>query len=312
VSTEDQATGQYRSVLALGAGGMLGHAFLEMFERLGVEVDATDLVPRERIEQLDVRDVHAIQARAQAKRPDVIVNLAALTDLEHCEENAEDSWLTNGLGAENAALVAARLGIPMIHISTAGIFDGSQETFTDFDEPNPMCVYAKSKYYGELAVQRIVPEHFVFRAGWMMGGGPSLDKKFINKIFRQIQDGATDLYAVSDKLGTPTYTHDFAANSWRVLHSALPGIYNQVCTGESSRYDVAVEFVRMLDRPDITVHPVDSEHFARDYYAPRPASEMLVNTKLIARDLNGMRPWQDALGEYAAVYRKAMTVRDAA
>jgi dTDP-4-dehydrorhamnose reductase len=229
-----------------------------------------------------------------------------MTDLEVCEEQDDAAWLTNGFGAENAAVVAARFGIPIIHISTAGIFDGSKEIFTDFDQPNPMCVYAKSKYYGELAVQRFTPDHYVLRAGWMMGGGPEFDKKFINKIFRQIQGGATDIYAVSDKLGTPTYTHDFAANGWRVLHSGFPGVYNQVCTGVSSRYDVAVEFVRLLDRPDIAVHAVTSDHFAASYYAPRPASEMLVNTKLDARGMNGMRSWQESLAEYAPLYRAVM------
>ena len=135
-----------------------------------------------------------------------MINLAALTDLEHCELNARDAWLTNALGAENAATIARQLDIPVIQISTAGIVDGAQDLYNDFELPNPLGIYAKSKYYGELVVQRLNPKHFVFRAGWMMGGGPEKDKKFVNKIFKQIVAGSTELKVVGDKLGTPTYT----------------------------------------------------------------------------------------------------------
>ena len=236
-----------------------------------------------------------------------MINLAALTDLEHCELNARDAWLTNALGAENAATIARQLDIPVIQISTAGIVDGAQDLYNDFELPNPLGIYAKSKYYGELVVQRLNPKHFVFRAGWMMGGGPEKDKKFINKIFKQIVAGSTELKVVGDKLGTPTYTVAFARGLRIVAGTDLFGVYNQVCEGDCSRYDVAVEFVRLLGLENrVKVTQVSSDFFKREYFAPRPASEKLVNMKLHARGFKHMPHWRDALAEYANEFKAAL------
>jgi dTDP-4-dehydrorhamnose reductase len=138
----------------------------------------------------------------------------------------------------------------------------------------------------------------------MMGGGPRKDKKFVNKIFKQIRAGATEIRVVSDKLGTPTYTIDFAAGMHRLLQTEQYGLYNQVCGGSGSRFDVATDFVRLLGLSDrVSVVEVDSSHFATEYFAPRPASEKLVNTKLNARGLNVMRDWRVCLAEYAQEFR---------
>ncbi len=148
-----------------------------------------------------------------------------------------------------------------------------------------------------------VPKHFVVRAGWMMGGGPQKDKKFVNKIYKQIRDGKTTLHVVDDKLGTPTYTVDFAAGLQRMLESELYGLYNQVCRGSGSRYDVAVEFVKLIGLEGrVRIERVSSDYFAAEYFAPRPASEKLVTTKLDARGLNVMRDWRVCLAEYAASF----------
>jgi dTDP-4-dehydrorhamnose reductase len=105
------------------------------------------------------------------------------------------------LGQENIGLIRNHLDIPVVYISTAGIFDGKQEYYHDFDLPNPLSIYGKSKYYGELYTLRNVRKHYIFRAGWMMGGGIKKDKKFINKIFQQIKEGKKELFVVDDKLG---------------------------------------------------------------------------------------------------------------
>jgi len=287
-------------VYIAGCGGMLGRAVHAEFAH-DCQVKATDIdLNIDWLEYADVRDLAAFDASVRAFSPDLLINLAALTDLELCEGNADDAWLTNALGAENAALIARRLDIPVIQISTAGIVDGTQDVYNDFEQPNPLGIYAKSKYYGELAVQRLNPKHFVFRAGWMMGGGPNKDKKFVNKIFKQIAAGATELKVVGDKLGTPTYTVSFARGLRIFAGTDLYGLYNQVCEGECSRYDVAVEFVRLLGLEDrVRVTQVDSDYFRQEYFAPRPASEKLTNMKLHARGFTHMPHWRNALAEYA-------------
>lgn len=296
--------GKNTRVYVAGCGGMLGASVYALFHRL-CTTKATDIDLNEPwLEYGDVRDYKAIRESIIAFKPDVIINLAALTDLEYCERNQENTWLTNALGPENIGLVANELDVPYVYISTAGIFGGEKEFYTDFDTPNPLAYYAKSKYAGEAWVRSSVRKHFVFRAGWMMGGGPRKDKKFINKIFKQIQAGATELRVVSDKLGTPTYTVDFAAGIHHLLQTEQYGLYNQVCGGSGSRFDVATEFVRLLGLSDrVSVVEVDSNHFAAEYFAPRPASEKLVNTKLNARGLNVMRDWRVCLAEYAREFR---------
>lgn len=295
-------------VYIAGCGGMLGRAVYAEFAH-DCTVRATDIdLNISWLEYADVRDFANLRDSVRAFAPDVVINLAALTDLEHCERNPEQAWLTNALGAENAATVARQLDVPIIQISTAGIVDGAQDVYNDFDQPNPLGIYAKSKYYGEVAVQRLNPKHFVFRAGWMMGGGPQIDKKFINKIFKQIAAGASELKVVTDKLGTPTYTVAFARGLRIVGGTDLYGLYNQVCEGDCSRYEVAVEFVRLLGLENkVRVTEVDSGYFKSEYFAPRPASEKLVNTKLHARGFRHMPHWLEALAEYAKEYRSALS-----
>jgi len=292
-------------VYIAGCGGMLGDAVYTNLVATGATVMASDINLTEPwLVYADVRDFQTMQKAIVDFKPHLLINLAALTDLEYCELNADDAWLTNALGAENLGLIANQLDIPYVYISTAGVFGGEKDCYNDFDTPNPLAIYAKSKYYGERYVCTNVPKHFVLRAGWMMGGGPAKDKKFINKLFKQIQAGAKSLNVVDDKLGTPTYTIDFANGMVKIIESELYGLYNQVCTGTSSRYEVAVEFIRLLElESTIKINIVGSDFFAKDYFAPRPASEQLVNLKLNQRGLNTMRDWKICLAEYANSFR---------
>jgi len=292
-------------VLLLGTGGMLGKAVYELFASKYETVLATDIdLNEEWLSYLDFREYAQVEKVFTTFQPDLVLHLGALTDLEYCEKNAENTWLTNALGPENTAILCKKYDVPMVYISTAGIFDGKQEFYNDFDDPNPMCLYAKSKYYGECFVKNNLNKYFIFRAGWMMGAGPSKDKKFINKIFQQIKAGAKELFVVDDKLGTPTYTNDFANGIFTVVQSGLYGLYNQVCTGSCSRMDVAKEFIQLLGLSDsIKLTTVSSDYFKATYFAPRPASEKLVNMKLDARGLNVMRDWKVCLKEYAEVFK---------
>jgi len=292
-------------VLITGCGGMLGAAAYEIFSSSYDNVLATDIdLNTPWLEKLDVREFDECREVVSNYNPTVILHLAALTDLEYCEQNQENSWLTNALGTENMGLLATKTDATFVYISTAGIMDGKQDYYTDFDDANPLSHYAKGKYYGEIYVKTRIPKFYVFRPGWMMGGGPKKDKKFVNKIYKQITAGQKELFVVNDKLGTPTFTKDFAGSINKVIQTGWYGLYNQVCGGDCSRYDVAVEFVKHLGlENDVKVTQVDSDYFKTDYFAPRPYSEMLVNTKLNARGINHMRDWKVCLEEYAQEYK---------
>jgi len=194
--------------------------------------------------------------------------------------------------------ISKKLGVPYVFISTAGVFGGEKDYFIDDDQPTPLSIYAKSKVFAEKYLQNNYDKVWTFRAGWMMGGGPAKDKKFINKIMKQVQAGVTELNVVDDKLGTPTYTKDFANSILRHVTEGLPyGLYNMVSKGDASRYDVACKMVDVLGL-DIRVNKVDSTFFQHVYFAPRPYSEKLINHKLNALDRNYMNQWDVSLVQY--------------
>ena len=286
-----------------GVGGMLGEAIHKVLAQKH-EIKCSDIDVNEPwLEKCDFRDFAAYERQVTSFEPEILMHVGAHTDLEYCEKNPDDAYRTNTLSVEHATTLALAHGIPLVYISTAGIFDGEKDHYDDWDQPRPLGVYARAKYLGEIAVQTRVPRHFIFRAGWMMGGGPKKDKKFINKLIKQLAQGSTRLNIVNDKLGTPTYTVDFARNLAAVIETPYYGLYNMVCGGETGRLEVAEELVRLLNLNEkVRIDPVTSQHFAREYFAPRPACERLVNYKLKLRNLDLMRDWRISLKEYLDDY----------
>ena len=286
-----------------GCGGMLGEAFQKVFSK-DYKLKCTDIdVNEEWLSYLDFRDLESYMADVEEFEPNFLFHLGAFTDLEYCENNVEETYLTNTLSVENATLIRNKLNIPLLYISTAGIFDGSKDSFDDWDEPSPMCHYARSKYAGELFVEKNSNKFLICRAGWMMGGGPKKDKKFINKIMTQIKDGKKEIFVVNDKLGTPTYTLDFAMNVKLLLEKELWGLYNMVCEGLTGRLEVTSELLNILGlENEIKLTSVDSTYFKEKYFATRPDSERLINMKLNARKMNIMRDWKLCLREYIKDY----------
>lgn len=292
-----------KRIYIAGCGGMLGEAFFEQF-RHSHDIKCTDIDVNEPwLSYLDFRDFEAYKKDVIEFRPDYLFHLGAFTDLEFCENHKPETYITNTLAVENAVYIANLLDIPILYISTAGIFDGKQQQYDDWDTPAPIGAYGRAKYFGERYVVENAHRYLVCRAGWMMGGGPQKDKKFVQKIMQQIRQGKKELHVVNDKDGTPTYTHDFAANVKLLLEKEYWGLYNMVCTGQTSRLEVAKEIVSILGlQNNIEIIEVTSRWFANEYFAERPACERLVNTKLNLRALNTMRPWQVALKEYIETY----------
>jgi dTDP-4-dehydrorhamnose reductase len=229
--------------------------------------------------------------------------LGAYTDLEFCEKNVEDTYLTNTVSVENAVYIANELDIPVLYISTAGIFDGNKDLYDDWDLPNPLGVYARSKFMGERYVVENAKRYLVCRAGWMMGAGPKKDKKYIQKLMKQLKEGRRELFIVDDKDGTPTFTHDFAKNVKALIEKEYWGLYNMVCGGQTSRLEVAHELLTLLGLSDaIKINVVNSEYFKEIYFAERPPCERLDNRKLELRNVNLMQDWKVALKEYIDLY----------
>lgn len=294
-----------KKIYIAGCGGMLGEAFYAQFkdkyELKCTDKDVNDIW----LSLLDFRDFVSYKKDVFDFRPDYLFHLGAYTDLEFCEQNADETYLTNTLAVENAVYLANLLDIPLLYISTAGIFDGQKEQYDDWDVPNPLGVYARSKYMGERFVVENAKRYLVCRAGWMMGAGPTKDKKFIQKLMRQLKDGKKELFIVNDKDGTPTYTQDFAKTVKELLEKEYWGLYNCVCDGQTSRLEVAQELLKILKKNDeVKITQVSSDYFKEVYFSERPASERLETKKLKLRRVNKMRDWKVSLEEYIENYYK--------
>ena len=295
-----------KKIYIAGSGGMLGEAFYSQFKN-DYTLKCTDKDVNENwLSFLDFRDVDAYKQDVEAFKPDYLFHLGAYTDLEYCEKNIEDTYLTNTISVENAVYIANALDIPLLYISTAGIFDGNKDLYDDWDQPNPLGVYARSKFMGERYVVENAKRFLVCRAGWMMGAGPKKDKQFIQKLMKQIKEGKKELFIVDDKDGTPTFTHDFAKNVKALIEKEYWGLYNMVCGGQTSRLEVAHELLCLLGLSnEIKINVVNSDYFKEIYFAERPPCERLDNRKLKLRNINLMQDWKVALKEYIDLYYTA-------
>lgn len=299
-----------KRILITGAGGMLGSAMREYYADSYV-VLATSAHPNEPwMITLDVRDQIAYERAVAEFRPDYIFHLPAMTNLEQCEKSLPAAYAINTLSVKYAAQAATKYGAKLVYISSSNVFDGSKKYYTDNEEPNPINVYGLTKQMGALMAEYYARDYLTIRLGWLMGGGPTKDKKFVAKIIEQIVAGKKELHALVDKAGSVSYARDVAKNLEILLQKNVTGTYNMVCSGMPTRYEVAQEIVRLLNYKDVMVNPVDSSFFAQTFTTARSASECLINERLANEHLNLQRAWQDALADYLKTdYAYAMSDR---
>lgn len=281
-------------VLVTGAAGVVGGYVREVFA--DHELALTDI--RGDVDRLDVRDPEQCRQVIGEFRPDVVIHLAAATDVDRCEKEPDLAFATNAIGTHNVALVCREVGAVCVYTSTAGVFGGEKADapYTEYDPPGPANVYGHSKLAGERSVETLLERYYICRAGWMVGGGPA-DRKFIGKMLEILDGGTTTLRAVSDKFGTPTYARDLADGIRGLIETGYYGLYHLVNRGGAcSRYDVAVALVELLGREDVTVEPVSSAYFPLP--AQRARSEAMTNYKLELLGINRQRHWREALEWY--------------
>ena len=276
-------------VLVTGAKGMLGRDLCLILAKKH-EVIATD------VEEMDVRDHALVRDTVKAKRPEITVHLAGITDVDLCEKDPDLAYSVNALGTKNVALACQAANSALVYVSTLAVFDGTKcEPYTEFDKPNPQSQYAKAKYQGELVVRDFLERYYVVRAGWLFGGGRQ-DKKFVGRII-DLARARSELMVVNDKFGSPSYTRDLSHGILQLLETAQYGTFHVVNTGPpSSRYDIAQKILEYARIETCALVPCSSAHFPLP--APRPRMEAGRNYNLELMGLQLMRPWQDALKEY--------------
>lgn len=280
-----------RRMLVTGAGGMVGAYVSTVFADWDLELSDTV----HGYKQLDVRDAGAVRTAIAATRPDVVLHLAAATDVDRCQQEPDWAYASNAVGTENVVLACqAENAIPVV-VSTAAVFSGQQpEPYTEYDEPAPLNTYGRSKLAAERVVQSLLSRYYIVRGSWMIGGGER-DKKFVGTLTRFVLEGRNPLRAVDDKIGSPIYARDFLVGIRRLIEAERYGVYHVVNTGSCSRHEIAVAVRDALGRPDIEVQPVSSSQFPLP--APR-GHEALRNFKWEALGYPALRSWREALEEY--------------
>jgi dTDP-4-dehydrorhamnose reductase len=272
-----------RKVLATGAGGMVG-AYLP------AEVVRTDLP------ELDVADADAVDAAIEEHRPDVVYHLAAETNVDRCEQEPDRAYLINALGTQNVALACRRHDVELVYVSSAQVFDGEKhDPYNEYDDVGPVTVYGRSKLVGEEFVRRLVPRHFVVRAGWMIGGGPTGEKKFIAKMLEHAERQGK-IVAVDDKYGSPTRAADLVRAVEALVETGRYGTVHLVNPGVITRLDMALLVRDVLDLP-YEVEAVASSRFPLP--APRGRSEAMDTLVLRLLGMQELMPaWREAMTAY--------------
>jgi dTDP-4-dehydrorhamnose reductase len=277
-----------KRILVTGGNGMVGSYVKAAFK--DYDVFSTD------IESLDVRKPKLVMDATSDLHPDIVLHLAAATDVDRCEQEPDWAFQTNAIGTQNVALACKKHNVLIIYISTAGVFDGDKPSpYTEFDVPNPANIYGHSKLAGEHLVSTLCDRFYIVRAGWMIGGGAK-DKKFVGKIVGQFFSGRQEILAVNDKFGSPTFARDLLSGITTLIATDYYGLYHMVNAGCCSRYEVALAIREILHKLDVAVRPVSSAYFPLP--APRARSEAMLNYKLDLLGYTPQRPWQEALAEY--------------
>lgn len=263
--------------LITGTKGMVGS-----YVDFGIRTDRSSL---------DIKDFNKTKEVIQRWRPMVIIHLAAETDMERCEQDPNHAYMVNAVGTYNVTTAARSVGAKMVYISTDAVFDGLKGTpYLKDDEPNPQNFYGMSKYIGELVVRGMLSDYAIVRTGWVFGGGPQKDKKFVAKIIRQLaRSDVNEIKVVTDLRSSPTFGKDLVNILKHLILYKKKGVFHVVNQGICSRYDIAREVVTNLRR-NVRVTPVDSSFFT--------SSAKPVNTGGLASKVITMRSWQEALKEY--------------
>lgn len=279
-------------VAITGTSGRVGSA---LASRLAGDCEVIAL-PRER---MDLADGESLAAALGELDCDVIVNPAAMTSLEECEDDPRRAMKVNSSAPGRIAEWAAGRGVRMIHFSTDYVFGG--ETTVKPDEsarPDPASAYGRSKLAGERAVL-FYPGHLVLRVSWVFGPEkPS----FIDQVFAQALAGGK-LCAIADKTSLPTYTVDLASWVAELLRAPVGGVLHACNPGSPVSWHGLAEHVvremRALGLLDLVpeVEPLTLAEMA-DFRAVRPRFTAMDGSRLASIVSAAPRPWQMAVGEH--------------
>lgn len=275
-------------ILITGGDGMLGTDLREVLK-------GEDLIVTNH-ESLDITDRNQVMEKIKEYKPEIVINCAAMTDVDGCETKKDLAYKLNAEGPENLALACREIDATLAHISTDYVFKGNNNRpLIEDDELGPISIYGKSKLKGEENVENILDKYFIIRTAWLYGkNGPN----FIEKMLELAKTHDT-LTVVNDQKGSPTFTKDLSKGIYELIKSNKYGTYHLTNSGSTTWYEFA-KLIFEKKKIDINVIPVTSEEFAAP--APRPHYSVLSHDKWKNNGFEELRNYEDALDEYLNLY----------
>ena len=275
-------------ILITGAYGMLGSDLREVLKNQELIVTGS--------KDLDITDEEKVVEFVCENSPELVINAAAYTAVDDCETHYDDAYAVNAIGPKNLAIACNKLDIPLVHISTDYVFDGTKRTpLIEADKLGPQSAYGKTKLAGEEFIQENTDKYFILRTAWLYG----LHGNNFVKTMLDLAENHDEITVVDDQVGSPTYSFDLDVAISNLLFSDKYGLYHVTNEGECSWYEFA-KLIFELSNIDVKVVPVTTEEFPRP--APRPHYSVLNNKKWNSSGFVPMRTYQEALSEYLSLY----------
>ena len=281
-------------ILIYGAAGQLGHELMRQGRNLGLDVSGSDQP------QTDLTDPARLRTDFSHYHPALVINAAAYTHVDAAESEPELAMAVNKDGPAHLARLCAPKKIPLIHISTDYVFDGTKRTpYRETDPISPLGVYGRSKAAGDTAVRNILAEHIILRTAWLYG---SHGQNFVKTILKLARE-RNEIQVVSDQYGCPTCAADLA-EAILTISSKLQhrpevkwGTYHYCGKGIISWYDLAQAIVDISGRygkaKTTRVEPIKSADYASQ--TKRPAYSAL-DCSRIAKNFGILqKPWRPSL-----------------
>jgi dTDP-4-dehydrorhamnose reductase len=255
-----------RRVLVTGAGGQIGREVVQAFA--GDDVIAADHAT------LDVSDREAVLQAITSTTPDTVVHAGAWTAVDACEGDPDRAFRVNAIGSRNIAEAARRVDAWLCYLSTDYVFDGTKpEPYHEWDTPNPVSVYGRSKLGGE---REIGPDSTIVRTSWVCG---LHGNNMVKAILRLAQEHEK-LTFVDDQRGQPSFADDLAPMIRRLVVDRRPGVFHVTNQGAVSWFEFARTVLEVADLDPGRVRPIPTADLHPPRPAPRPANSVLDNAAL--------------------------------
>ena len=284
-----------KKILVTGCNGQLGRAIRKEYAEQNIEFINTDVVAGDGIVSLDITNIDVVMNMVKDAKPDVIINCAAHTNVDKCEEQEDLAYKINAIGPRNLSIAATEVDAKMIHISTDYVFEGNgTRPYIEFDKPNPISAYGRTKLEGENFVKQFASRFFMLRTAWLYGDGRNFVKTMLS-----LSEKHDELNVVCGQLGSPTSAVELAKMIHFLAGTDNYGIFHATCEGDTDWAEFADEIMKQAGKKTRINHVTSKQYKEMNpASANRPAYSILENYMIKLTSDYRMADWQDALTVY--------------